>query len=119
MPSPGELFDLGTDVGMYQTEAARQVGHGVAQHTGRDMRCDDDSVWVPFGQPAQRQSAATQTEPVTALRHPNAPRTFRTAPSTPKAGELRTRRRVRSSMMSHSVRAWPAGATTASVACRN
>ena len=71
MPSSGELFDLGTDVGMYQTDAPRQVGHCVVQHTGRDVWCDNDSVWVLFGQLAQRQSAATQTEPVTALRHPN------------------------------------------------
>ena len=44
MLGAAELFDLRRDVGMHQPDAARQVGHRVAQHTGADVRRDDDSV---------------------------------------------------------------------------
>ena len=50
---------------------------------------------------------------------PKGRNTFRNIPRPANIGLRQCIRVIRSSMMSHSGRAWPAGATTASVACRN
>ena len=50
-----------------------RIGDRVAQNAGAEVWRDTTPCAMLLDQPAKRQSAAAQAEPVTALRHPDEP----------------------------------------------